>query len=413
MAMDEDSSLVECFVNLPAQEGIPFVLDFQTIAAAQNRDADLMALAVSNPAHYVLEQFAPETQLLCHRRTPADNWKIVLPDELLMAAIRWYHLALSHIGERRLIDTMSMHFYHKRLRSSIEYLVSRCDTCQRQKLVGRVHGEAAPREAAILPWREIAVDTIGPWRLTVMGQELSFRALTIIDMVTNLTEIVRIPSKDSAQVALTFENTWLARYPRPSKCIYDQGGEFVGFPFQNVLRTHNIRRHPIASKNPQANAVCERMHQTIGNALRVLSTLNPPHGINDAEQLIDTAIANAMFAHRSSYHSSISTTPGGLAFGADMIVDLPLVADLELIRERRQQIIDRKLIEANRKRFSYDYAVGDEVLKLAYKPTKLAPRAISGPHPVERVHTNGTVTIRLSPTVTERISLRRIKPYRR
>jgi hypothetical protein len=69
------------------------------------------------------------------------------------------------------------------------------------------------------------------------------------------------------------------------------------------------------------------------------------------------------------------------------------------------------LIAANRKRFAYDYAIGDEVLKLVYQPNKLAPRAI-GPFRIERVHTNGTLTIRLSPLVIERISLRRVKPYR-
>ena len=70
------------------------------------------------------------------------------------------------------------------------------------------------------------------------------------------------------------------------------------------------------------------------------------------------------------------------------------------------------LIKANQKRFSYDYQIGQQVLKLAYKPHKLEPRALSGPHTIEQVHTNGTVTIRLSPYVVERISLRRIKPYR-
>ena len=153
------------------------------------------------------------------------------------------------------------------------------------------------------------------------------------------------------------------------------------------------------------------MHQAIGNSLRVLTTLRPPNGLQTANQLMDTAIANAVFAHRSTYSAAIQTTPGGLAFGRDMILDLPLVSDLQLIRENRQQLIDTRLIEANRKRFAYDYAVGDRVIKLHYKPNKGEPRG-DGPFVIERVHTNGTLTIRLSPNSIERINIRRVKPFR-
>jgi hypothetical protein len=40
------------------------------------------------------------------------------------------------------------------------------------------------------------------------------------------------------------------------------------------------------------------------------------------------AIANAMFAHRAAFNSAIQTIPGGLAFGHNMILALPFIADL-------------------------------------------------------------------------------------
>ena len=279
------------------------------------------------------------------------------------------------------------------------------------KAVGRGHGHLAAREAALTPWRNVAVDLIGPWQIECAGHVLDYNALTIIDMVTNLVEVVRVENKTAAHVGMLFENHWLSRYPIPSDVIYDQGGEFIGHQFQRVLERHNIHGSPCTAKNPQANAVCERMHQAIGNSLRVLTTLRPPNGLQTANQLMDTAIANAVFAHRSTYSSAIQTTPGGLAFGRDMILDLPLVSDLQLIRENWQQLIDTRLIEANRKRFAYDYAVCDRVIKLHYKPNKGEPRG-DGPFVIERVHTNGTLTIRLSPNSIERINIRRVKPFR-
>ena len=197
------------------------------------------------------------------------------------------------------------------------------------------------------------------------------------------------------------------------KIIYDQGGEFTGRHFQSMLATHAIVGRSASSKNSQANSICERMHQAVGNTLRVFATLEPPAGLAAAHQLVDTAIANAVFATRAAtLHSTLQTTPGGLAFGRDMILDIPLISDLETIRQKRQQLINDRLIVANRKRFSYDYSIGEEVLKLTYKSDKLEPRA-TGPYTILQVHANGTLTIRLSPTVIERISLRRVKPYKR
>ena len=104
------------------------------------------------------------------------------------------------------------------------------------------------------------------------------------------------------------------------------------------MEKHRIHPHPITTKNPQANSVCERSHQAIGNALRVLSTMEPPTGIDAisltveaARTLIDTAIANTVYAHRSTLTSSTGTTPGGLAFHRDMMLDIPIIADLQLI----------------------------------------------------------------------------------
>jgi hypothetical protein len=88
------------------------------------------------------------------------------------------------------------------------------------------------------------------------------------------------------------------------------------------------------------------------------------------------------------------------------------VTDLQQLQKRRQELIDTRLIQANTKRFSYDYAVGDEVLRLTYRPDKLEPRAI-GPYTITKGHTNGTLSIELSPGVVERINIRRVKPYRR
>jgi transposase InsO family protein len=377
------------------------------IRDAQATDPKLPVLRQKSPEQYEEILLAPDTLVWCYQEDITKPWKIYLPEALLDNAIRWYHLALGHIGSTRLLETMSLHFCNPELGSKVK--AAKCETCAKEKNAGRGHGLLPAREASTHPWREIAVDMIGPWTLNVGGHSIEFRALTIIDTVTNLVELVRADNKRSETVARLFNNTWLSRYPRPMKVIHDQGTEFTGYAFQKVLSDHGIRPVSITTKNPQANAICERMHQTIGNTLRTMSTFNPPDGIETANQMLDTALANCMFATRAALHGSLKATPGSLVFSRDMILDIPLVADWLFIQENRQQLIDQRLIAANRKRFSYDYKVGEKVWKKIYEPHKLQSR-FEGPYEITQVHSNGTLTIRLNATTIERISLRRVKP---
>lgn len=312
----------------------------------------------------------------------------------------------------RTIDTISQHFWHKDLRTKCEDYISRCDACQKHKLPGKGYGELPPRNIETKPWQEVAVDLIGPWSIRLRGQSYQFRALTMIDTVTNFCAIKRIDNKSANHVSLQFEIEWLARYPRPTRCVCDQGTEFLGYHFMNLLQRYNIRPGISTVKNPMSNSIVERLHQTIANTLR--ATLSQHQVIQNEtfERIADLALQRAAHAVNSTVHRTLKTTPGALVFQRDMILNIPMIADLQFIADNRQQLVDRRTMETNRKRISYDYQPNDEVLVLAYKPDKLDARA-SGPFRILETHCNGTVVIQRAPNLTERINIRRIRPYRR
>ena len=159
-------------------------------------------------------------------------------------------------------------------------------------------------------------------------------------------------------------------------------------------------------------SVSAHLYQTVTNVLRPLLHLHPPQDVNEVNLLLDTALQTASYSTRAAIHHTLQATLGALAFHRDMLLNIPFIADMQLLRDKRQLLIVEKLMRANRSRISYDYRPGDEVLILAYKPDKLDPRAI-GPFRIERVHVNGTVTIRRNAHVTERVNIRRVRPYRR
>ena len=162
----------------------------------------------------------------------------------------------------------------------------------------------------------------------VNGQELEFKALTIMDTVTNLLEIVLIDNKTSKNITQLFANMWLSMYLWPAHVTHDNGGEFIGHEFQEMLRTLGITAKPTTVKNPQANAIVERLHKTMADILRVMIHVDPPQNEPHTTNMIDNALATVVHASRCAVNHTMQTSLGAMVFNRDMMINVPLIANL-------------------------------------------------------------------------------------
>jgi hypothetical protein len=80
------------------------------------------------------------------------------------------------------------------------------------------------------------------WTLdgSVRGIPYEFKALIVIDTVTNLVKLIRIDDKRLNTVAKKIVQCWLTRYPWPQHCVHDPGTEFAGPEFQTLLQNCHI-----------------------------------------------------------------------------------------------------------------------------------------------------------------------------
>ncbi len=138
--------------------------------------------------------------------------------------------------------------------------------------------------------------------------------MTCIDTALNLVELIRIDNKTAKHIPDKFTQRCLCRYPRPVQCLHDKGGEFIGQNFQWLLEIFSIKNVCSTSKNPQSNAICERMHQTVNNVLRTLVHTNPPQNLTQARDIIDDALATGMHTMLTTVATTLGSTPGALAF---------------------------------------------------------------------------------------------------
>ena len=81
------------------------------------------------------------------------------------------------------------------------------------------------------------------------------------------------------------------------------------------------RKHKI-TRNPQSNAIIEKIHQTIGNIIRTFDVSSIVN--NDPWSGI---LAATMFAVRATYHTTLQEYPMKLLFGQDSILNIKHVSD--------------------------------------------------------------------------------------
>ena len=141
--------------------------------------------------------------------------------------------------------------------------------CQKNKRDQRRFGHLPPKEAEVKPWDKMCIDLIGPYTIRRKGRpNLICKAVTMIDPATGWIEINQYEDKKSISIANIAEQEWLCRYPWPTQVTFDRGSEFMGEDFRKMLREeYGIKRKPITTRNPQANAIVERVHQVIGNMI--------------------------------------------------------------------------------------------------------------------------------------------------
>ena len=171
-----------------------------------------------------------------------------------------------------------------------------------------------------------------------------------------------------------------------------------------VKREYGIRAQPTTVRNPQANAILERIHQVIGNMVRTFELEDSYVDEDDPWIGILSAVA---FAVRSTYHTTLQATPGQLVFNRDMIFNIQHVADWKLIRDRKQQLINKNNDKENRKRIPHDYAVGDKVLLERPRATNMECLT-EGPYELREVYPGyGTKKIQIG-AVSQRVNIRRV-----
>ena len=214
----------------------------------------------------------------------------------------------------------------------------------------------------------------------------------MIDPAASWFEIRQISTKRADYIANYLEFAWLTRYPWPAEIIMDRGREFAAEVSTLLKSDYGFKKKLISTRNPQANAIVERVHQTVHNMIRTFQIRDKDD--IDPEWNFEGVLSAVRSAINHTVHTTLRATPSQLVFGRDAILNVQFQADWQYIKDRKQKLIMQNNKRENATRKEHHCAVNDRVMIRQDPNRKHGSDPYKGPYRVIQVNDNGTLKLR-------------------
>ncbi|GAA5918691.1 hypothetical protein JCM1841_006242 [Sporobolomyces salmonicolor] len=197
-----------------------------------------------------------------------ESNRIVVPavKELREALLHDGHDALSHLGSKKTLSSLSSSFFWPGMRKDMERYVESCDGCQRHKSrttrkAGELHSLAVPPRT----FSDVALDFVGPLPSSD-GKDI---LLTITDRLTGYTRLFPCRSKDGAkEIADIFFRGWFALFGLLERVVSDRDKLFT-WKFWQVLHSRlGISLQLSTAFHPETDGRSEQTNKTVVQMLR-------------------------------------------------------------------------------------------------------------------------------------------------
>ena len=180
-------------------------LDLKYIQSYQEKDIELTKALKEDDSF--IQLIIQNVTLIHHKNNELDKPKIIIPHTIQYSAKRSMHNLLGHAGISRLSATLRKHFWFPRTTKVITQFVQKYEFCQRHDKQTIKYGHVPPKQIKHLhPWGEVSVDMISPWKVTINNFEYQFRAITCIDTIIGLPEVIPVDDVIPVSVISAFEH---------------------------------------------------------------------------------------------------------------------------------------------------------------------------------------------------------------
>eukprot|EP00731_Ephydatia_muelleri_P036344 Em0239g5a len=205
-----------------------------------------------------------------------------------------------HQGWHKTLHKLRREAYWVNMAQDADQHCRECNICQRTK-------PTAPKRAPLInipvgrPWQMVAVDI-----LEVLVSSNNNRYILVVQgFFTKWADARPIPDQTAVRITRELVHIF-AGYGIPEIIHSDQGRNFESTIFQQTMAAFGVKKSRTTAYHPQGDGMVERFNRTLLQLLRAYV---------DQQNEWETYLPLALYAYRTSTHTSTSVSPFELMFG--------------------------------------------------------------------------------------------------
>jgi transposase InsO family protein len=245
-----------------------------------------------------------------------NSWQIVMPKIYRFEFMKLAHEGMTggHLGHAKTAAGIQARAYWPTWKSDLSAFMKSCGPCAQYHRGSVKHQAPLQTPCVGAPWERVSIDITGPHPRSARGKVY---ILTLVDHFTKWAEAIPVANHTAPTVAQALMAHVFTKYGAPKQLLSDQGPEFEGELFSELMKWMDIDKIRCSPYRPSTNSACERFHRTLNSMLG--------KAVKESQRDWDTKLPQVMAAYRASPHSSTGFTPNRLFLGRETRMPLDLV----------------------------------------------------------------------------------------
>ena len=291
--------------------------------------------------HYILEEDIVKTK----------EHKIWIPSIKRKEMIEYTHKLLCHAGTEKVTRYIRNNFDMKDLVKITKEVISKCEVCQKSKVLTSPTKEKPKLLLASEPFEKIYIDICGPWKESIRGEKY---IVGIIDQFSRYISLTPISKQNEETIEKVIRDQWVLKYGAPKEIHVDCGKCFESQRIKEMafrMGTDIIFSSPY---HHNTNGLIERQFRTIRDYIN--ATVKDRQHTNWVSILPEIE-----YTLNATVQKTIDVSPAEVIFGRKINRSRWYAnsrVDREVIKQNIEDKQKKETVEITKRKFN----IGDKVL---------------------------------------------------